>query len=157
MAGGPIERTRRGEFRLRLAPPERELLRTLPGELRSLLAANPADPALDRLFPPAFEDLPEEESEYRRLIGDELDRGHRDALDVLEKTADSDVLRAEEMESWLRALNVLRLVLGTRLGVTEDLAPSDLDPADPQAHELAVYVYLTWLQEQVVAAVSRGR
>jgi hypothetical protein len=157
MAGGPIERTRGGEFRLRLAPPERELLRTLPGELRSLLDANPADPALGRLFPPAFEDLPEEESEYRRLTGDELDRGHRHALEVLEATADSDHLSAEEMESWLRALNVLRLVLGTRLGVTEDLAPGDLDPADPQAYELAVYAYLTWLQEQVVEVLSLGR
>jgi hypothetical protein len=61
-----IERTREGDFRLRLPPAERELLRRLPAELRDLLAANPADPDLRRLFPPAYEDAADEASSRRR-------------------------------------------------------------------------------------------
>ena len=32
----------------------------------------------------------------------------------------------------------------------------DLDPNDPAAAELAVYAYLSWLQEQLVAALTPG-
>jgi hypothetical protein len=48
------------------------------------------------------------------------------------------------------ALNQLRLVLGTRLDVTEDVYETVIDPLDPDASDLAVYLYLTWLQEQFV-------
>jgi hypothetical protein len=30
----------------------------------------------------------------------------------------------------------------------------ELDPAHPQAHELSIYGYLSWLQEQLVAAAA---
>jgi hypothetical protein len=52
-------------------------------------------------------------------------------------------------------LNDLRLVLGTRLDVTEEM-DFDLDPSDPSAAELAVYAYLSWLQEQLVEALAAG-
>jgi hypothetical protein len=44
-------------------------------------------------------------------------------------------------------------VLGTRLDVSEDEPPS-VDPADPHAHESAVYLYLSYLQEQLVEAMA---
>jgi Domain of unknown function (DUF2017) len=152
--GQQIERARAGEYRVRLSRAERELLRELPARLRILLAADSEDPALRRLFPPGYEDDPESESEYRRLMGDELLDGRLEALRVLEETADRDFLDDEEIHAWLVALNALRLVLGTRLDVPEDLSERDFDPADPHAHELAVYAYLSWLQEQAVAAVA---
>lgn len=152
--GQQIERTRAGEFRLRLSRAERDLLRELPAELSAALAADSGDPALRRLFPPGYEDDPESESEYRRLMRDELLEGRLEALRVLEETAGRDALGEEEIQAWLVALNALRLVLGTKLDVPEDLSERDVDPADPQAHELAVYAYLTWLQEQAVAAVA---
>ena len=156
MFGRRIERTRRGDFRLRLSRQERELLRTLPRELGSLLASDPADPALRRLFPPAYPDDDEGEAEYRRLMDGELLEGRRAALRVLEETADRERLREDELEAWLGAVNDLRLVLGTRLGVTEELYERELDPRDPRAPELAVYTYLTWLQEQLVEAAGAG-
>ena len=154
MFGPRIERTRRGDFRLRLSREERELLRTLPRELGSLLASDPADPALRRLFPPAYPDDAEGEAEYRRLMDGELLGGRRAALRVLEETADRERLREDELEAWLGAVNDLRLVLGTRLGVTEELYERELDPRDPRAPDLAVYIYLSWLQEQLVEALD---
>jgi hypothetical protein len=150
----PIEQTADGDFRLALSGDERELLRGLPGELRSLLDADPADSALRRLFPPAYEDDPEDEDEYRRLMRDELLDGRRAALATLETTADRDRLSEEEVHAWIGALNDLRLVLGTRLDVTEEVYEGELDPRDPHAHELAVYGYLTWLQDYLVNAVA---
>ena len=59
---------------------------------------------------------------------------------------------AGERDTGLDILNSLRLVLGTRLDVDEELP--DLDPSDPQAPVYAVYEYLGWLLSQVVDALG---
>jgi hypothetical protein len=150
----PVEPVGDGEYRLRLSDAERELLRGLPAELRGLLDAAPADPALRRLFPPAHEEDAEAEAGYRELMGAELLEGRRAALRLVEETAGQERLTADELDAWLRALTDLRLVLGTRLGVTEETYERAIDPSDPQARELAVFAYLTWLQEALVAAAG---
>lgn len=148
-----IERTRAGHFRLRFPPAERELLRRLPRELRELLDEAPTDASLRRLFPPAYEEEADE-AEYRELMHGELLEGRRRSLELLAATADRDRLGAEEVQAWLTAVNDLRLVLGTRLGVREETLVHDLDARDPRGHEVAVYAYLSWLQEQIVAAAA---
>jgi hypothetical protein len=140
---------------LRLSREERALLVGLASELRAQLGGEPSDPSLRRLFPPAYDDDAEEHA-YRDLMGDELLEGRREALELLARTAEQKRLSAEEADAWLRALNDLRLVLGTRLDVQEDTLLGDLRPDDPRAHGLAVYGYLSWIQEQLVAALSEG-
>jgi Domain of unknown function (DUF2017) len=151
-----IERTSEGDFRLRLSNEERELLRAVTGELLGLLGAEPGDPALRRLFPPAYEGDDESEAEYRRLVHDELQEGRREALLLLAETAGRDRLTAEELDAWLRALTDLRLAIGTRLDVTEDTYAREIDPRDPDAYELSVFGYLSWLQEQAVEAAAQS-
>jgi hypothetical protein len=150
----PIERTRDGDFRLRLSDGERELLTSLPAELTALIEADPADPELRRLFPPAYEDDEESEVEFHRLMHEELLAGRREALQVLAESARSDRLSSEQLDAWLRALTDLRLALGTRLGVTEETYDREIDPDDPRAFELSVFAYLSWLQEHAVAAAD---
>ncbi|MDP8992685.1 MAG: DUF2017 domain-containing protein [Actinomycetota bacterium] len=149
-----IRRSRRGELTLRLPAEERELLRGLPAQLRSLLDEEPDDPSLRRLFPPAYTHAPEHEAEYRRLMGDELREKHLAALAVLEETSDAERLSEEQANSWLSAINDVRLVLGTRLDVSEDMLEQDVDPSDPRAPALALYGYLSWLEEQMVEALA---
>jgi uncharacterized protein DUF2017 len=148
-----IARTPEGDFRLRLPSAERELLERLPLELRDLLDEAPGDPSLGRLFPPAYDDEGDE-AEYRDLMQGELLAGRRRSLEVLAETAERDRLTADEANAWLRAVNDLRLVLGTRLDVAEDTLLSDVDPRDPRAPEVALYAYLSWLQEQIVEALG---
>ena len=142
-----------GGVRLRLSQDERALLVGLTGELRALLEVAPDDPTLRRLFPPAYDDDADERA-YRDLTGDSLLDARREALELLERTADREQLTAEEADAWLRALNDLRLVLGTRLDVQEDTFASEPDLNDPRGQALAVYGYLSWLQEQLVEALS---
>jgi hypothetical protein len=151
-----IQRTRQGDYRLRLSDAERELLRRLPNELLGLLDSDPDDPALRRLRPAAYEDDAEAQREYSRLMDAELQAGRREALRVLAETAARDRLTAEELDAWLRALTDLRLALGTRLEVTEDTYASEIDPRDPDAYELSVFSYLSWIQEQAVEAALEG-
>ena len=51
-------------------------------------------------------------------------------------------------------LNDLRLVLGARLGVTDELYERGIDLDDPRAVELSVYGWLTWLQAGLVDALA---
>jgi hypothetical protein len=150
----PIARTPAGDFRLSIGRRERAVLRTLPDALERLLAEQPDDPDLRRLFPRAYADDDEAEAEYRRLMAGELLEGRREALRTFAQTLDAELLSAEDLEAWLRALNDLRLFLGTRLDVTEEDLAQPFDPHDPRAEERALYAYLSWLQEHVVEALS---
>ena len=149
-----IRRTRRGDFQLKLPKAEREALRALPSELRDLLERN--DPGVGRLFPPAYGDDAERNAEYEELVRADLVSQRLAALDIVESTLDADRLDEEQITAWLGALNDLRLVLGTRLDVTEDLNPDDVAEDDPRAPSLALYYYLGWLEEQVVEALAAG-
>jgi hypothetical protein len=143
-----LDRTPDGGVRLRFSPAERALLAAVASDLRAQLEDSFDDPSFRRLFPPAYDDA-EHEKAYRDLAGDELLDGRREALELLAATARNDYLTAQEADAWLRALNDLRLVLGTRLDVQEDAL---LD--QPQTPELALYGYLSWVQEQLVAALA---
>ncbi|HZT65181.1 MAG TPA: DUF2017 family protein [Acidimicrobiales bacterium] len=136
-----------------LSADERELLRGLPAQLRTLLN-DTSDPDLRRLFPPAHAEDAELEQEYRRLVHDDLLSGHRASLEVMEATVDAKRLDEAQLNAWMGAINDMRLVLGTRLNVTEDQKP--LDPDDPRSPAMALYGYLSWLQEQVVEALAGG-
>jgi hypothetical protein len=149
-----IKRTRKGQFQIRLPAEERDLLRSLPGQLKDLLEED--DPSLRRLFPPAYLDDPERDADYQQLMRADLLERHRAALDVMAETIDAEELQEEQLAGWLGALNDLRLVLGTRLDVSEDMWDDELDPSDPRAPALGLYGYLGWLQEQVVEALASG-
>lgn len=154
MLGRRVRRTRAGEVVLRLSAEERQVLRALPGQLRHLLVDEPDDPALRRLTPPAYSGDPEHEAEYRRFMGDELRERRLAALALMDETVDAERLSEEQAQAWLAALNSLRLVLGTRLDVTEEMAGAELDPDDPRAPLLALYGYLSWLEDQLVEALA---
>ena len=124
--------------------------------------AAPDDPALRRLLPDAYADETMS-GEFRRLMDSELRRQKTEALDELrravEGAGDDGVklkLTLDQAETWLRALTDIRLVLGTRLDVTEDLEDrwANLRPDDPMAPLLAAYEWLGWLQESVVLALD---
>jgi uncharacterized protein DUF2017 len=154
-----IRRTRRGRIELKIPAAEREVLRTLPAGIRESFdgmdPTNPGhDPAVARLYPGAYLDDVGQDAEFRRLMHGELHEGRLAALDAFEAGIDADELDDDQAHAWLRALNDIRLLLGTRLDVTEDEASRDVEPDDPRAASLALYSYLSWLQEQLVEALS---
>ena len=148
----PVTPLRDGGFRIVLGCAERRVLRELCGELRALIEAD--DEAVARLFPSAYRDDPAASAEYDRLVRDGLAAGRLEALATVERTLDAERLDEEQLAAWCSALNDLRLVLGERLGVTEDLYEEGIDPRDPRAPELALYGWLTWLQGSVVEALA---
>jgi hypothetical protein len=141
-----------GGYGVRLHPADRELLRTLAADVRELVEQR--DGAVARLFPPAYRHDEEAEAEYERLVHDELAAGRVRALRTVEASASADRLDAAEADAWCGALNDLRLVLGERLGVTDELIEQELAPGDPRGPQVAVYLWLTWLQSTLVDALA---
>ena len=153
-----VRRTRQGDFEVRLPAEERQLLITLVEALRAALEGDVrTEPALRRLFPPAYAHPADEaaETQYQAMVHDELLASRRAALDVLESTASRDRLDEPELLAWMTALNQLRLVLGTRLDVSEDDEPLP-DPDDPTAPLHEIYHYLGVLMEAVIDALEDG-
>ena len=148
-----FERGEGGAVELRLSRDERSLLAGVVAELRALLDGAPGDPSLRRLFPPAYSD-DERDEQYRSLVRDQLVSGRAKSLATVRATLGEKTLTAKQADEWLRALNDLRLVLGTRLDVTEDLDYGAIDLDEPRGRDLAVYGYLSWLQEQLVDALQ---
>ncbi len=147
-----ISRTRRGTYAVRLPAEERDLLVSLVDQLRELLELTTDDPSVRRLFPTAYHDDAERDREYQQLVRDELLEGRLAALSTVEESARSSELDGAQLGAWLTALNDLRLVLGTRLDVSEDEAT--ISPDDPDAPAMAVYGYLSVLLNDVVDALA---
>jgi hypothetical protein len=115
----------------------------------------PDDAALLRLFPDAYRDDEEAAADFRRfteagLRRERAERARRAAATLSRVASNGRIpLDEDEAQDWLRTLNDLRLVMGTRLGVTEE--PEDLDA--PDAERTVLYDWLTWLQSTLVDAL----
>ena len=99
-SGSRVRRTRRG-FQIRLSGPERDALRSLPGQLRELLERD--DPSAGRLFPPAYGDDAERNAEYDALVHDDLLAARLSSLRVMEETLDASHLNEDRWRTgWER-------------------------------------------------------
>ena len=150
---GAFARDRNGTITVRLRDDERELLAGLAAQLREMLVAG-EDPSLVRLFPPAYANDEAREREYRSFMHDDLLAGRLAALDTFESSLPNSALQPGEVDAWMATINDLRLVLGTLLDVQEDDLAGELDPNTQEGASRIVYHQLSWLLEQLIAAVA---
>ena len=143
-----------GGFRLMIDDFSREVVVRLMGELRveveSAKSATHAElaPHMKRLFPTAYHNDERRNDEYRRLTHSDLADTHVSALDdALLLLTPGRVFTRDDLERFVRAVNAMRLVLGTVLDVSEadidDVGEPDGDA--PTAVQRDVYNYLGWL------------
>ncbi len=175
-----FRRRRDGQLEIKLSADELALLRRVVTEMLDLLgeeqgqrdqdplermvgigeaAQAPDDPVLARLFPDAYSGDPDAAGEFRRYTEGSLRDQKRDAARQvsagLPESSGRLVIGAEEAEAWLRALNDVRLALGTRLGVTEEAHEefARMARGDPDYPGYAAYDWLSFLQESLVRAL----
>jgi hypothetical protein len=130
----------------------------LIAQLREAVMTDTEDDRFRRLFPAAYHADPEHDAEYRRLMHGELLASRLDSLNRAHELLSRDersptvTLSEDEIDSLMKVVNDLRLVLGTLLDVQEDEPAIDEDdPAFPQFH---LYGYLGWLLEWIIRARS---
>ena len=112
------------------------------------------DPMLRRVFPVAHASDESVNEAYRDLVHSDLLRTRREALERVSATARDAERDRATLETWMIGLNTVRLVLGTRLDVSEDGFPQ-LEPDDPELPAWALYEFLGVLVGTVVDALAR--
>ena len=142
---------RRAELiRVQLADSESYLLAGLIEDFTAMLEQSDAtDPAMQRLYPDGYSSDEEASAEFRRLVSDDLTAARTGRLRAcraeLPDGSGTISLDEEAADRWLRVLNDLRLTLGVRLGVSEEV---ELDSADPVAN---IYHWLSAVQDLLVS------
>ncbi len=156
--GRRVRRSRRGTFELRIPRAELDILRTLPPQLRALLSEGDPqeDPALRRLHPEAYLDDPEAAAEFDGFVREDLAAQRLTAIETMERTIGTDRVSEEELSAWLGSINDLRLILGVRLAITEESQPTDFAGDAERESSFALYAYLSYLEEEIVDALSAG-
>ena len=136
---------------------EAHLLRQVITEYEQLLDTDHSldDPVIARLFPSASIEDAEVERVFRDMVQTDLDQHKRRTVTTARYTLGPDgsvehTLTPEETSAWLSLLTDLRLAIGVRLAVTEDMMQMHADPRDPEQWPLAVMNYLGALQESLV-------
>ncbi|GIU97373.1 MAG: hypothetical protein KatS3mg013_1176 [Actinomycetota bacterium] len=151
----PFRRDREG-FAVRLERPARALLGALASELAGVLTGATADddPAVARLFPTAYPDDPARTMEFEHVAGEDLRRDRLERLQILSDSANARWLTEDQLLAWMGAINDARLVLGVRLGVTEETDARSFADDPDRARAWATYAYLSALLEAIVEALG---
>ncbi len=147
-------------MRVALDRHESALLRDVAEQTRALFEEqDDRDPVIQRVFPDAYESQ-EDARAFKELTESELRSSKVAALESLIETLDRSnsvklALTSDEVEAWLTALTDMRLALGTRIDVTEEMMNKDVDPEDPDAGTLYLLHWLGWLQESMLEAMTQ--
>ena len=112
------------------------------------------DPALARLFPDGYSDDEHASADFRRFTEQDLRAQKQAALATVQGTlsgwSGKVSITSQQAQDWLKAINDLRLVLGTRLEITDEVE-TDFEADEPGIH---LYNYLTYLQGTLIDALT---
>ena len=179
----PFRSVRGGGARARLAAAEASLLRSLVGQVMSLVEPEdleareqeqaedpelaaleamvhgpgadkpPEDPVLARLLPDGYRDDPEAAGEFRRYTEPALRSAKHQAAQEMLDTLPEEGGRIQLTQD--QALSWLKALNDVRLGVTEEFEEQwgRLKPDDPQWSAFEVYAWLGAVQESLVQAM----
>ncbi len=110
-----------------------------------------------RTSPRAYDDE-ELEEEYARFMRPEVEAAREADVELVRESLRErgDVRQLDESQAlaWTRALNHLRLVAGSLLGVEEDGWDEAADDSVLQRGEFTMLMALGWMQERLVAALE---
>lgn len=162
------ERVGDDRFVVRVGATERDVVGHMLSDLDVMIAGSvdpsaPTIPPISRLFPPAFTDHDghdaEYDGEYQRLMRSELVESKRAGFETVRAafdSADGDevVFDTAGLTAFMQSLNSLRLVLGSLLGVTDDVTASVVDEQMQDSPEHSLYGWSGWMLEWVVQALS---
>jgi hypothetical protein len=142
-------------FSLRFNESERETLRNILQQIQKLFQEkNPLDPRLRRAFPVAYSMDQESETEYQRLMQDDLFSSRLASIDLVISTIDKEDISYSELLRWMQALNSTRLVLGTILDVSEDDDRTSLPEEDPLYSAAIIFDFLGMLLDEITRTLQ---
>lgn len=125
----------------------------------------PTNPLLARLLPDFHRPGADDDREQADLVGalrslhePELIDRKTGAIELLLRTCPDEGgeihLTEDEAGSWLAAVNDVRLMMGTVLGITDDHDVERIDPTDPRIGLFGAYEWFTVMQDSLLDAMA---
>jgi hypothetical protein len=165
----PFERSPDGSVAASLTALETQLLGDLAAQVIELLGEDRADglgigggdapstdPAIARLLPNAYNDDDAAAQEFRRFTESSLtERKIANARAViLSLDGGSEIaLGADEQQAWLRAINDIRLIIASRLGIERD-EDRGREESDDDLAMRDIYDWLATVQGSLIDALE---
>ena len=150
-----LKRTGPGRFKIVLDEGTRGVVDDLLGQLDELLEERPDAPELYRLHPPAYLHDPDNDAAFQLLAGEELRTSRQANIAGVRACLEAGEMTEDQAWGWLRSLNALRLVVGTRLDIDDDDhagPPVGIDETTQMLWD--VYGFTTELQHFVIKALA---
>lgn len=144
-----------GGFTLETYDWQRQMLGNLVPSLRDLLLEG-SSPMLRRLYPTAYPSDAEANGAYEELVRDQLLEQKLAALDTVESSMTRSRLSEDELVQWMNAVNSLRLVIGTRLDISEEDDPLEVADDDPDRPLWVSYELLTQMLGLIVDVLTES-
>ncbi len=130
-----------GTFKLEIPKWQIKIFKSLTQELNPIISDR-SNNLTSRLFPTAYQADTSANNEYELLTYKDLLQSHLDSLEALEKLSSNAELSEETLIKITQGVNILRLVLGTRLGINDDDANSSKANKDHPDHNLWLTFHL---------------
>ena len=152
-------RVKGGGFALRLNIEERALVARLLDELAALLT-EPVDPSMtERLFPVVHPDHPELESEYQRLMRDELVTSRLAGIAMVKEVlaggqAGTARRSRSTRTSWWRSCRRSTGCASCSARSSRSPTTMRISPTNALVPEYQLYAYLSWVLDSAVHALS---
>jgi Domain of unknown function (DUF2017) len=140
-------------FIINLGDRERAVVRAVCEDLLGVLTDPDARPLLRRIYPVGHASDAEVDAAYQEMVHEDLVTTRRAVLEQIVATVDGTELDRAQLEAWMVGLNAVRLVLGTRLEVSEESRP-ELEADDPDVVAWAVYEFLGGIVETIVRSLT---
>jgi hypothetical protein len=169
MSRRPTVDRRGGSIVLTLHPNEVQVLQWVFSDLGRMLSdGSNVDAVAKRLFPRAYLDPTEEESEaqWQEMVHDDLVDMRMTAMTDVVRSLDNAtpisgrvearemVLDDEQATHWMTVLNDARLAVGTALEVSPGWDFDEIDPTDPSYELHALYAWMTELLSALVTVIA---
>ena len=130
-----------GTFKLEIPKWQIKIFKSLTQELNPIISDR-GNNLTSRLFPTAYQADTSANNEYELLTHKDLLQSHLDSLEALEELSSNAELSEETLIKITQGVNILRLVLGTRLEINDDDANSSKANEDHPDHNLWLTFHL---------------
>ena len=127
-----------GSYKIEIANWQKELFRNLVGEVNGIISDG-KNPLGNLLFPTAYQNDIDANNEFDFLTKSDLEESHLLALRILEEVPEVGEVSEETLLKMMQAINILRLVLGSRLEITDEDIPIEITEDDPDRSLWLIY------------------
>ena len=130
-----------GTFKVEIPKWQIKIFKSLTQELNPIISDR-SNNLTSRLFPTAYQSDTSANNEYELLTHKDLLQSHLDSLEALEELSSNAELSEETLIKITQGVNILRLVLGTRLEINDDDANSSKANEDHPDHNIWLTFHL---------------